>query len=322
MRRTFDYRGRFAPSPTGPLHLGCVGAALVTWLRARQAGGDLVLRIEDLDHARLVSGMVEEQLDDLRWLGLDWDEGPGLGEPGAFFVQSSRTQLYTTALAALEARGLVYLCDCSRKEIAGLASAPHAGEEGPVYPGICRRYGMAERSFRRPPAIRVRVPDVEVVVQDRFQGLFVQRLASDVGDFVLRRGDGVAAYQLAVVVDDLAMGITEVVRGADLLGSAPRQAWLAEALGGKAPGFAHLPLLRGADGERLAKRARPAALGEYRRAGHRPEEVLGALAVLFDLVEPATARGAMSAAELVEAADLSRLCGRTAVALPATGLGL
>ncbi|MFP6665465.1 MAG: tRNA glutamyl-Q(34) synthetase GluQRS [Deltaproteobacteria bacterium] len=320
MRKKHDYRGRFAPSPTGALHLGCVAAALITWLAARQAGGHLVLRVEDLDSARLVSGMVEEQLGDLLWLGLDWDEGPGQDVPTVSFVQSQRLPLYAAALATLEARGLLYLCDCSRKEIASLASAPHAGEDGPVYPGLCRSYGMKERSFRRPPAIRVRVPDVEVVVEDRFQGRFTQHLAREVGDFVLRRGDGVPTYQLAVVVDDLAMGITEVVRGADLLGSAPRQAWLAEALGGKAPNFAHLALLREAGGERLAKRARHASLGEYRRAGRRPAEVLGTLAALFGLVDPALARGGLSAADLVDMADLSGLVGRATVGLPAAGI--
>ena len=305
-----SHRGRFAPSPTGELHLGSAATALVTWLAARRAGGALVLRVEDIDRPRVVAGMEARQLDDLRWLGFDWDEGPDVG--GAFgpYRQSERLDRYEAAIDSLAARGLVYFCDCSRAEVARAASAPHAGDEGPRYPGTCRAAGTTPRAWKRPPAIRLAVPDREVVVRDRFQGELRQNVWREVGDFVLRRGDGVHAYQLAVVVDDLAMGITEVVRGADLLASAPRQVVLAELLGGTAPAFAHAPLVLSADGTRLAKRARGVALRDHRDAGRRPEELLGELARLLGLIEPGTASAGIPARELLAVADLRHLEGR------------
>lgn len=272
------YRGRFAPSPTGDLHLGSVATALVAWLSARAAGGRLVLRVEDLDGPRVVAGAEARQLDDLAWLGLDWDEGPDAGGPHAPYRQSERGAHYEAALARLAARDLLYRCDCSRAEIAAVASAPHPGDEGPRYPGTCRRAGMAERRWKRPPALRLRVPPGTVAVEDRLQGRVAQDVAAEVGDFVLQRGDGVYAYQLACVADDVAMGVTEVVRGADLLASAPRQALLAELLGATPPAFAHVPLVVGADGARLAKRAHGITVRDRRAAGATPAEVVALLA--------------------------------------------
>jgi glutamyl-tRNA synthetase len=273
------YRGRFAPSPTGDLHLGSAAAALFCAAAARRAGGALVLRMEDLDQPRVVPGKAAAILDDLRWLGLTWDEGPDLGGPSSPYVQSERLALYAAALDALAERGLTYLCDCSRAEIARVASAPHAGEEGPRYPGTCRPHGMRERAFRRPPAVRLAVPEgVEVLVEDAVLGPIRERAFEVTGDFVLRRGDGVFAYQLAVVVDDRAMGVTEVVRGADLASSAPRQTLLARLLGGAAPRFAHVPLLLGLDGARLAKRAQGMTLRDQRAAGRSGADLARALA--------------------------------------------
>jgi glutamyl-tRNA synthetase len=275
------YRGRFAPSPTGDLHLGSAAAALFCAAAARARGGQLVLRMEDLDRDRVIAATRATILDDLRWLGITWDEGPDVGGPASPYVQSERVALYAAAIERLAARGHVYLCDCSRAEIARAASAPHAGEEGPRYPGTCRPHGMRERAFRRPPAVRLAVPgggEGSASVDDAVLGRLEEKVLETTGDFVLRRGDGVFAYQLAVVVDDLAMGVTEVVRGADLAASAPRQALLARLLGGTPPGFAHIPLLLGPDGARLAKRARGMTLRDQRAAGRDGRELARAVA--------------------------------------------
>jgi glutamyl-tRNA synthetase len=305
------YRGRFAPSPTGDFHLGSAATALVAWLSARAAGGTLGLRVEDIDRPRLVAGSEARQLDDLRWLGLDWDEGPDVGGPVGPYRQSERGDRYGDALAALAARGLTYYCDCSRAEIARVASAPHVGDEGPRYPGTCRSHGMTERVWKRPPAIRLAVPAGEIIIDDALAGIVRQDVATAVGDVVLRRGDGMWAYQLVVVVDDLAMGITEVVRGIDLLGSAPRQALLARLLGGTAPGFAHVPLVVAADGARLAKRAPGVTLRDLRAQGRSPADVLAILTRTFGLPDAATP------AALLATADRRVLAGRTSAPLPA-----
>jgi glutamyl-tRNA synthetase len=304
------YRGRFAPSPTGDLHLGSAATALVAWCTARATGGRLVLRVEDIDRPRVVAGAEARQLDDLRWLGLDWDEGPDVGGPYAPYRQSERSARYEDALARLAARDLLYYCDCSRAEIAAVASAPHAGDEGPRYPGTCRAQGMRQRPWKRPPAIRLRVPARTVGVDDALQGRITQDVAGEVGDFVLKRGDGIYAYQLACVVDDLAMGITEVVRGADLLGSAPRQVLLADLLGGPAPAFAHVPLVVSADGTRLAKRADGVTLRERRAAGASPAGITALLARLLAL--PA----AETPAALARTFDRHALAGRLEAPLP------
>lgn len=275
------YRGRFAPSPTGDLHLGSAAAALFCAAATRRAGGRLVLRMEDIDTARVVVGKASEILEDLRWLGVAWDEGPDVGGPSGPYVQSERRAMYEAAIGSLAARGLVYRCDCSRAEIARVASAPHAGEEGPRYPGTCRPHGMRDRAFRRPPAVRLAVPDDDraiVTIDDAVLGPIREQVGETTGDFVLRRGDGVFAYQLAVVVDDLAMGVTEVVRGADLATSAPRQALLATLLGGAPPRFVHVPLLLGPDGARLAKRARGMTLRDQRASGRSASDLARTIA--------------------------------------------
>lgn len=310
-----DARGRFAPSPTGDLHLGSAASALVAWLLARSAGASLVLRVEDIDTPRVVRGMVVRQLDDLHWLGLDWDEGPDVGGPFTPYAQSERFDLYEDALADLARRDLIYLCDCSRAEVARVASAPHAGEEGARYPGLCRAHGMRARPWKRPPAVRLRVPDdATITVHDRFQGDVVQDVARAVGDFVLKRGDGIYSYQLAVVVDDLAMRIGEVVRAVDLLDSAPRQVLLARLLGGTPPTFAHLPLVLASDGARLAKRARGVPIRDRRDAGQSAASLVAELARLLGLVAEDVAE--ITPRELLAHFDPAPLRGRREVRLP------
>jgi glutamyl-tRNA synthetase len=277
-------RTRFAPSPTGDLHLGGAWTALASWALARATGGRTVLRIEDLDPPRVLAGSAERIADDLDWLGLDSDEGPeelgGRGGRFAPYMQSERAATYARAALDLEARGLVYRCDCSRAEIARAASAPHAGEEV-VYPGTCRDLPQ-HRAFKRPPALRLRVPrgdERTVTFDDACRGRIIERVDESAGDFVLRRGDGVFAYQLAVAVDDADMEIDLVVRGDDLLGSTARQLLLLRLLGrAHTPRYAHLPLVVAHDGERLAKRTRGATVRELRARGLTPEELLGELA--------------------------------------------
>ncbi len=292
-------RGRYAPSPTGRLHLGSLRTALLAWLQVRLAGGSLVLRMEDLDTPRVKPGSAEQLLDDLRWLGLDWDEGPGAG-PAGVYTQSQRLELYREALAYLRARGLVFPCTCSRKEI-GEASAPHGGT--PIYPGTCRDRGESERDPTRTPAWRFRVGARTVAFEDRVLGLQQENLAEETGDFVLLRADGLFAYQLAVVVDDALMGITDVVRGADLRASAARQIALFEALGYAPPRFWHVPLLLDASGARMSKRDGSDSLQGLRERGLDAAAVIGMLAASLGWV-PAGSR--LSAAELLAELDQSR----------------
>ncbi len=268
-------RTRFAPSPTGDLHVGSAWTALASWEMARRSGGVLVVRIEDIDPPRVVKGATRSILDDLRWLGLAWDEGPDVGGSCAPYIQSVRAPLYESVLDGLAARGLTYPCDCSRAEIARVASAPHAGEEL-VYPGTCRDADPA-REMKRAPALRLRVPPGSVGFEDGVMGHFAHDVLRAVGDFVLRRGDGVFAYQLAVTVDDAAMGITDVVRGADLLSSTPRQILLARMLGAAAPRYWHVPLVVATDGTRLAKRTPGGTIKQLREAGLSAEEIVRTL---------------------------------------------
>lgn len=282
-------RGRFAPSPTGDLHLGNARTALIAWLSVRASGGTLVMRMEDLDKPRERPGAAERILSSLRWLGLDWDEGPDVGGPYGPYVQSERFPLYEAAVEKLLAESKAFACWCSRAEVAA-ASAPHAGEEGPRYPGTCRipdpARAEARRAQGRIPSIRLAVPGGPVCFHDLHHGSQAIDVSEQVGDFVIRRADGVAAYQLAVVVDDAAMEITEVVRGDDLLTSAPRQLLLYEALGLQAPAFFHVPLVVGPDGARLAKRHGAASLSELQERGEDPKAVAGALAAMSGLARP------------------------------------
>jgi glutamyl-tRNA synthetase len=303
------YRGRFAPSPTGDLHLGSAACALLAWLSARHRGGAFVVRVEDIDTPRVRREFEPRQLDDLRWLGLDWDEGPDAAGPFAPYRQSERKNLYDRALDELGRQGLTYLCDCSRADIARVASAPHAGDEGPRYPGTCRELGLRERAWRRPPAVRLRVPDREIVFDDRWQGRIAENTWRSVGDFVLRRGDGVYAYQLAVVVDDLAMGVTEVVRGADLVTSTARQVLLCELLGHEPPRYAHHAMIASPDGTRLAKRAKGVCLRDHRDAGRRASEIVESLARALSLLDEGA--GPLTPRELLQSFVPSKLEGRT-----------
>jgi glutamyl-tRNA synthetase len=273
-----------------------------------------VLRVEDLDTPRCQPGAEARQLADLRWLGLDWDEGPDCGGSYGPYRQSQRLSRYEAALGELEQRGLIYLCDCSRSEIARAASAPHAGDEGPRYPGICRAFGMRQRAFKRSPAVRLAVPEEPVLVEDGLQGRLQENVSATVGDFVLRRGDGVFAYQLAVVVDDLAMHISEVVRGVDLLTSAARQTLLARLLLAEAPRYAHHALVVDAGGERLAKRAASLSIAALRNRGLRPGQVNAGLARALGLVGPEC--DACSPRELLGIFDRTRLAGRTTAQVP------
>lgn len=291
---TTGHRGRFAPSPTGDLHLGSAAAALFCAAAVRQARGTLVLRVEDIDTPRVVRGQAGRILEDLAWLGICFHEGPGIGGSTGPYVQSERQTLYEAAIDKLAVEGLAYLCDCSRAEIARVASAPHAGDEGPRYPGTCRPFGMRSRAFRRPPAVRLAVPQdgSEVVTtNDLVLGSRTENVAEVTGDFVLRRGDGIFAYQLAVVVDDLAMGITDVVRGADLASSSARQVLLARLLHAEPPSFAHVPLLVAEDGRRLAKRDGGMTIREQRALDRDPRELVRVIARAYghdvgDAAEP------------------------------------
>ena len=277
--------GRFAPSPSGYMHLGNLLAMLLAWLDCRSLGGELIFRMEDLDPARSRRVCAEALEADLRWLGLDWDRG----WPDPAYAQSGRGGLYEEAFRSLEARGLVYPCWCSRSERLAAASAPHPGER--EHDGGCRcaHLSAAEREARlaagRAPAWKLRCPDETILVRDGHYGDYVQNPAREVGDFIIRRADGVFAYQLAVSVDDMAMGVTRVVRGRDLLSSAPRQKWLIETLGGTAPAYCHTPLLTDGAGK-LSKR-----LGSLSTQALRwettPEALCGTLAFLCGLTETA-----------------------------------
>ncbi|TAL16472.1 tRNA glutamyl-Q(34) synthetase GluQRS [bacterium] len=235
--------GRFAPSPTGPLHLGSLVTAVGSYLFARSRGGRWLLRIEDIDTQRVVKGCDGDILRTLEALGLCWD--------GEIVYQSKRTERYEAALFSLLEKGLAYPCGCTRSEIASAPSAPHPGEEGPPYPGFCRR-GIRESKI--PRSTRVCTGDGEISFTDLLRGKIAYDLSRVSGDFVLKRGDGIFAYQLAVVVDDHDAGVTQVVRGADLLSSTPRQILLQKYLGFPVPSYAHLPLVLGPEGQKLSKR--------------------------------------------------------------------
>jgi glutamyl-tRNA synthetase len=300
--------GRLAPSPTGGLHLGHARTFLAAWLAARGDGGRVVLRVEDLDRSRARPGAAEGALADLRWLGLDWDEGPDVGGPHGPYVQSARFTLYEDALSALRRKGLAYRCTCTRADIARAASAPHEGEEEPAYPGTCRDRFPADAGWPegRAHAWRFRVPPGAVAWDDLVKGPCAIDPARVGGDFLLGRSSGEFGYQLAVVVDDAAMGVTQVIRGDDLVPSTPRQVLLYQALGHPLPAFGHLPLAVGPDGRRLAKRDGSLKLATLRERGVDPRELIGRLAAslgMADRGEPSWPR------EWVGRLDLGRVPG-------------
>ncbi len=263
---------RLAPSPTGALHLGNARTFLLNWLIARKSGWRVALRIEDLDGPRVRRGADRAAIDDLLWLGIDWDEGP--------VYQSGRTALYSEAANLLLQEAKAYPCICTRKEVESAASAPHAEDGAAVYPGTCRSrfasLGAARDAGAREPALRFKVPEGRIEWDDGFAGPRVAHPARDLGDFVIQKGDGTAAYQLAVVVDDAAMGVTDVVRGDDLIDSTPRQILLYRALGleERIPRYHHFPLVVGDEGRRLAKRHGDTRIQTYRSLGVPSERVL------------------------------------------------
>ena len=277
-------RGRFAPTPSGRMHLGNAFSALMSWLSARSTGGEMVMRVEDLDPRAQSHERSELLMRDLEWLGLTWDEGP--------YYQSERGELYRAALEKLAELGLTYPCFCSRAELHA-ATAPHASDGTPIYPGTCRGLSadeVARRAAVRPPAVRLRVPDENdpagtIEFSDLAFGTRCEMLARECGDFLVRRSDGVVAYQLAVVVDDALMGVTQVVRGCDLLGSCARQIYLGRLLGYETPAYGHVPLLVAPDGRRLSKRERDLDLGALRERGVRPERIVGTLAAAAGLCD-------------------------------------
>ena len=268
--------GRFAPTPSGRMHLGNVFAALVAWLSVRHDGGHLVLRMEDLDTQRTSDEFSQVLREDLLWLGLDWDEET---QP-----QSQRSEIYREYFEKLEAMGLLYPCYCTRSQLHSV-NAPHLSDGTYVYTGTCRDLTPEQRSaFGRAPAWRVKVDDRLWTVEDKIQGTYQENLSTDCGDFVVRRADGVYVYQLAVTVDDALAGVTQVVRGMDLLSSAPRQMYLQSLLGFPHPEYAHVPMLLAPDGRRLSKRDKDLDLG-YLRTHTTPEKLIGVLAASAGLLE-------------------------------------
>ena len=273
--------GRFAPTPSGRMHLGNVFAALVAWLSVRSRNGALVLRMEDLDTQRTSEEFAQILRQDLKWLGLDWDQETA--------PQSQRSEAYRGYFQRLRDMGLLYPCYCTRSQLHNV-NAPHLSDGTYVYAGTCR--DLQTPPPGRQPAWRVMVPDREYALEDLCQGPFRQNLSTDCGDFVVRRADGVYVYQLAVTVDDGEAGVTEVVRGMDLLGSAPRQMYLQELFGFKHPTYGHVPMLLSADGRRLSKRDRDLDLGQLRQR-MQPQELLGQLAFaagIIDKYQPVSAR--------------------------------
>ena len=289
--------GRFAPTPSGRMHLGNVFSALLAWLSVRSQNGEMVLRMEDLDTQRTSAEFAQTLRDDLRWLGLTYDrETP---------PQSRRSKTYDLYFERLREMELLYPCYCTRSQLHSV-NAPHLSDGTYVYPGTCRNMTREEREkMNRAPAWRVMVPDRVWSFTDRVQGHYELNLATECGDMVVRRADGVYVYQLAVTVDDGEAGVTEVVRGMDLLSSAPRQMYLQELFGFPHPGYAHVPMLLAPDGRRLSKREKDLDLGQL-QLRLRPEQLLGSLAYAAGIID---VRESVSAAELVGEFSWEKITG-------------
>lgn len=296
-------KGRFAPSPTGRMHLGNVYSALLSWLSAKSQGGAWVLRIEDIDPQRSRQEYADQLMEDLRWLGLMWDEGP--------YYQSRRGAIYEEYLSRLHDLGLTYPCYCTRADIMA-TQAPHESDGRVVYKGTCRPKALRlmrneelgpNSSFERKPSTRIFVPNEEIPFTDGHYGTHSINLATHCGDFILRRADGAWAYQLAVVIDDALMGVTEVVRGRDLLLSVPQQIYLHRLLGFTPPSFCHLPLLCNQEGQRLCKRDKSLDLGELRK-DNSPEQIIGRLASLAGIINH---QESVTAQELISEFDWKKV---------------
>ena len=293
--------GRFAPTPSGRMHLGNVFAALLSWLSPKSKGGGWILRMEDLDTLRTKAEYAQLLRDDLRWLGLDWD---GETEP-----QSQRSAVYARYFEELREKELLFPCYCTRSQLHNV-NAPHLADGTYVYAGTCRSLTPGQRAARRRlPSWRVKVPDREISLHDLVQGDYRENLMHDCGDFVVRRADGVYVYQLAVTVDDGESGVTEVVRGWDLLGSAPRQMYLQELFGFEHPTYAHIPMLMAPEGRRLSKRDQDLDMGALRQR-LKPEQLIGVLAQAAGLTETAQP---LSARELSTIFDWSKIRGKEIV---------
>lgn len=303
-------RGRFAPSPTGYIHLGNVWSAFLAWLQVRQAGGTLVLRIEDIDEQRSKAVYTKALMEDLSWLGLAWDEGPDVGGPYGPYVQQERYDRYDEALDVLREKGLLYPCYCSRTRLQAIG-APHAGEHT-VYDGHCYGLSEAERRMTKKPSWRIHVPDETVYFTDSVYGRQEDYLPDCCGDFVVRRADDMYAYQLAVSVDDGSMAITHVLRGEDLLSSTAQQIWLMKILGYDAPHYTHVPMLIDGDGNRLSKRQKGITVRALRDDGVDAETILSHLAYAGGLVPE---RRRYSRAELVALCDFKK-CIQIRLLLP------
>ena len=286
-------RGRYAPSPSGVQHLGNIRTALVAWLQARMAGGAFILRMDDLDTLRVKPGSAAQILDDLRWLGMDWDEIEGINyvtDDAGVYVQSASLLHYQRAFEELKTKGRLFPCDCSRKEIAAHVGKPNAGGHY-VSPGTCRHKHRENFPGSTPHAWRFLVKDESIRFDDFLMGVQQQNVAQESGDFVVKRRDGIFAYQLASVVDDIDMGVADVVRGEDLLDSTAAQIALFEALGAMPPRFWHLPLKTDAQGNKLAKRDGSDSLQMLRASGQSAEQVIGQLAFELGLIDRDEALG-------------------------------
>jgi glutamyl-tRNA synthetase len=306
-------RCRFAPAPSGSLHVGNVRTGLFSWAFARHGGGDFILRLEDTDASRVTEEAVSGVIESLRWLGVDWDEGPDVGGPHQPYRQSQRTGIYEEQVARLLEQGVAYRCYCTPEELEERREAARGRGEAPGYDGRCRNLTSQEReAFEREgrsAAVRFRMPDTEHVVDDLVKGE-VRFAPGALRDFVLRRSDGSPTFLLAVAVDDMLMGVTHVVRGDDLLTSAPRNAEVIRALGGTPPRYAHVPQVNGPDGRPLSKRHGSTSVESFREQGFVPEALMNYLALLGWSKDAETTF--LSKAELVEAFDLERVSSNPA----------
>ncbi len=301
------YRGRYAPSPTGRLHLGNLRTALLAWLHARLSQGQFILRIDDLDAPRNRPGSIEEVISDLKWLGLDWDEGPDIGGSYGPYLQSERIEIYERLFDQLRDVGQIFPCTCSRKDVLEAQSAPNTGQNDPIYPGTCRPTGNSSLQFatsKKPVSWRFLTRNITITSQATFAQPTTVQLDKTVGDFVIRRKDGLYAYQFATVVDDGLMQISDIVRGSDLRASMPRQVALFDALGFSRPLFLHVPLMLDTFGKRMAKRDGSDSLETWKSRNRTPEHLIGKLASSCGLIETECP---VSCQELLEHLDLEDL---------------